>query len=251
MPRVAALALLTLSATACSNQTWMRGGMPDNITEQSQRVLSLWQGSWVAALATGAVVWGLILWACAFHRKRKNAPEDQLPPQVRYNLPIEILYTAVPIIMVAVFFFFTARDEDYITAKTANPDVTVKVEGLQWSWRFTTTYQDKQVEVVGTPVSDAMNGPQLVLPTGKTVRFNLESNNVIHSFWVPAFLFKEDVVPGVHNSFEVKTLDKTGVFAGRCAELCGVDHSRMLFNVKLVPPAQFDDYIKTHAGGAQ
>jgi cytochrome c oxidase subunit 2 len=252
VPRVAALALLMLSATACSAEEWRRGAMPENITEQGNRVLSLWQGSWIAALATGVVVWGLILWACAFHRKRKNTPDDVLPPQVRYNLPIEILYTAVPIVMVAVFFFFTARDEDYLMAKSANPDVAVKVEGLQWSWRFTTTYQGKQVKVVGTPVDDAMKGPQLVLPNdGKTVRFNLVSDNVNHSFWVPAFLFKEDVIPGENNSFEIKTLNKTGVFAGRCAELCGVDHSRMLFNVKLVSQAEFEQYINSHAGGAQ
>jgi cytochrome c oxidase subunit 2 len=252
VPRVAALALLAVSATACSSEQWYRGGMPENITEQGNRVLSLWQGSWVAALATGVVVWGLIIWACVFHRKRKDTPDDQLPPQVRYNLPIEILYTAVPIVMVAVFFYFTARDEDYLMSRSATPDVTVKVEGLQWSWRFTTQYQGKTVQVIGTSVNDVRQGPQLVLPSGgKTVRFNLQSDNVIHSFWVPAFLFKQDVIPGVHNSFEIKTLNKSGVFAGRCAELCGVDHSRMLFNVKLVPPAEFDQYITSHSGGAQ
>nr|PZN47944.1 MAG: cytochrome c oxidase subunit II [Actinomycetota bacterium] len=240
-----ALALVLASATGCSAEEWARGGMPENVTEQGARVLSLWQGSWVAALATGVLVWGLILYACIFHRKRrrKNA-DNELPPQVRYNLPIEILYTAIPIVMVAVFFYFTARDQDYLLEKSPNPDVTVKVEAFQWSWRFTTEYQGKTATVTGLPVSDYRQGPQLVLPSGgKRVRFVLESNNVIHSFWVPAFLFKMDVIPGVTNEFEIKTLDRTGVFAGRCAELCGQDHARMLFNVKLVPQDEFEQYM--------
>ncbi|MDF2711272.1 MAG: cytochrome oxidase subunit [Nonomuraea muscovyensis] len=95
-----------------------------------------------------------------------------------------------------------------------------------------------------------------MLPAGKRIEFDLESPDVIHSFWVPAFNFKRDVIPGVREGnkgrrFQVNTLDKAGVYAGRCAELCGVDHSRMLFNVKLVPQAEYDQYIATQAGSAQ
>ncbi|MGC5013872.1 cytochrome c oxidase subunit II [Streptosporangium sp. DT93] len=247
MPRAAALALSLVSLTACSAQDWSRGGLPEGITEQSNAVQSLWNGSWIAALGTGVVVWGLILWSVAFHRKRKNSP-DELPPQVRYNLPIEILYTVIPIIMVGVFFFFTARDQNYITTMSGKPDVTVKVEGFQWSWRFTTEAGGKTVQVAGMPAENYLKGPQLVLPTGKNIKFELDSPDVIHSFWVPAFHFKLDVIPGVDNRFEVRTLDKPGVYAGRCAELCGVDHSRMLFSVKLVPAAEFDQYIASQAG---
>ncbi|MGJ6961511.1 aa3-type cytochrome oxidase subunit II [Streptosporangium sp. G11] len=248
MPRAAALALPLVSLTACSAEDWSRAGLPEGITKQSEAVQNLWNGSWIAALATGVVVWGLILWSVAFHRKKKNSKEE-LPPQVRYNLPIEILYTVVPIIMVGVFFFFTARDQNYITSMSAKPDVTVKVEGFQWSWRFTTEYNGKTVQVVGQPAADYTKGPQLVLPAGKKIKFDLHSPDVIHSFWVPAFHFKLDVIPGVNNKFEVETLNKPGtVHAGRCAELCGVDHSRMLFSVKLVTPDEFDQYIASQAG---
>ncbi len=246
VPRAAALALLLVSLTACSAEDWSRGGLPEGVTKQSDAVQSLWNGSWIAALATGVVVWGLILWSVAFHRKKKNSKEE-LPPQVRYNLPIEILYTVVPIIMVGVFFFFTARDQNYINEMSGKPDVKVKVEGFQWSWRFTTEYNGKTVQVVGKPAADYMQGPQLVLPAGKKVEFDLHSPDVIHSFWVPAFHFKRDVIPGVTNKFEVDTV-KPGVYAGRCAELCGVDHSRMLFSVKLVPQNEFDQYIASQAG---
>lgn len=246
------MALLLASATACANDVpeadWSRGLLPDHITEQGSVVQSLWNGAWIAALATGAVVLGLIIWACIFHRKRNKTAE--LPPQVRYNLPIEMLYTLIPLVMVSVFFFFTARDSNTLAAVSKSPDVKVQVEAFQWSWRFTSTVngQTMPVPVVGQPVSDYHQGPQLVLPVKSTVQFELSSPDVIHSFWVPEFLFKRDVIPGIKEgnpgrTFEIKTLDKPGVYAGRCAELCGTDHSRMLFSVKLVPQDEFQKYF--------
>jgi len=251
-------AVLAVSLTACGDNvgSWGTLGMPvKKGSEEAGVMQSLWNGAWIAALATGVVVWGLILWACLFHRKRKNSG-DALPPQVRYNLPIEILYTVVPVIMVAVFFYFTARDESTLVSVTGDAPVKVKVEGYQWSWRFTTSYQGKSALAAGVPVDlskqslTTPQGPQLVLPQGTEVEFDLESPDVIHSFWVPAFLFKQDVIPGVHNRFQLKTLNESGVFFGRCAELCGQDHSRMLFSVKLVPQSEFDQYI-AQAGSAQ
>ncbi|MCW2879243.1 MAG: cytochrome c oxidase, subunit [Sphaerisporangium sp.] len=220
--------------------------MPEGVTKEADIVQNLWNGAWIASLAVGVVVWGLILWACAFHRKRKNTT-DALPPQVRYNLPIEILYTTVPIVMVAVFFFFTARDENTITKVEGKPDVMVKVDAFQWSWRFTSEYNGKVISVVGTPAQK----PELVLPVNRKIRFDLHSQDVNHSFWVPAFLFKRDVIPGVKNVFDIHTLDKRSTYAGRCAELCGVDHSRMLFTVKLVPQAEYDQYVNSQAGSAK
>jgi cytochrome c oxidase subunit 2 len=263
VPRAAALALLLASATACANDVpeanLGRGLLPEHITTQGGVVQSLWNGAWIAALATGVVVIALIVWACLFHTKRRAKAE--LPPQVRYNLPIEMLYTLVPLVMVSVFFFFTARDSEAITKVSANPDLTVKVEAFQWSWRFTTTTADGKTSkpVTGMPVSDFKQGPQLVLPAGKKIVFDLNSDDVIHSFWVPDFLFKRDIIPGIPadspgRKFEVTTLESAAgrVYAGRCAELCGVDHSRMLFSVKIVTPAEFDQYIATNqAGSAQ
>ncbi len=260
VPRAAALALLLASATACANDVpeanLGRGLLPEHITTQGGVVQSLWNGAWIAALATGFVVIALIVWACIFHTKRKAKAE--LPPQVRYNLPIEMLYTLVPLVMVSVFFFFTARDSEVLTASSKNPDVTVKVEGFQWSWRFTTTVQGKEIKpVVGLPVSDYTQGPQLVLPVKQKIRFELHSDDVIHSFWVPEMLFKRDIIPGIPDDnpgrfFEIDTLDKPGVYAGRCAELCGVDHSRMLFSVKLVSQDEFNRYVASNqAGSAQ
>jgi cytochrome c oxidase subunit 2 len=224
--------LLLLTLTACSSDELPTFAMPErDATDQAPRILSLWQGSWIAAFAVGILTWGLILWPVIAHRRTRDA--TGLPPQTRYNLPIEVLYTVVPFIMIAVFFYFTARDEERILVTSANPDHTITVTGIQWSWQF--TYEsDGGAMTTGTPGKP----PTLVLPEGESVRFKLVSDDVIHSFWVPAFLFKMDVIPGQDNEFEI-TPTKQGTFKGKCAELCGQDHARMLFNVDVVSPSAY------------
>ena len=132
MPRAAGLAVLLVALTGCTNNTFTRIGFPNPITKQGLVTLHLWQGSWIAGLLVGAVVWGMIVWAVIFHRKRG----DKLPPQVRYNMPIEILYTVVPFVLIAVLFYYTAKNENTIDAVPSNPAVTVNVTGFQWSWEF-------------------------------------------------------------------------------------------------------------------
>ncbi len=229
------LALLMVAATACDVPNF---GFPDGVTDQSLRILNLWQGSTIAALAVGVFTWGLIFYAIIVFRKKS----DELPRQVRYNLPVEVLYTVVPLVIVAGLFYYTARDEVDVDKLPANPDVTVNVIGFRWNWQF--RYLDTgrngttPVEVTGQPGQPAV----LVLPQGRTIRFVETSPDVIHSFWVPDFLFKRDVIPGRINQFQV-TINKTGTFVGRCAELCGVDHDRMNFYVKVIPGDEYDRYI--------
>ncbi len=240
-------ALLLLTLTGCSSEDLPTFAMPERgVTDQAPRILSLWQGSWIAALSVGAVVWGLILWTVVFHRRKPG--DTGLPPQIRYNVPIEVFYTLVPLIMIGVFFFFTARDEDRILRVSANPDHAITVTGIQWSWQFTYASDgDDTTTRTGTPGKP----PTLMLPLGESVKFTLVSDDVIHSFWVPAFLFKRDVIPGQQNTFQV-TPKKLGTYIGRCAELCGQDHARMLFNVKVVPPADYASYVADlKAEGAQ
>jgi cytochrome c oxidase subunit II len=243
--RVGALAVMLLALAGCSpNDTFTRMGFPDPVTKQGGLVLSLWQGSWIAGLLVGAVVWGMIVWAVMFHRRRG----DKLPPQVRYNMPIETLYTVVPFVLIAVLFYYTAKDENDIDKMApANQAVTVNVTGFQWSWAF--NYPQYKVTTDGAmfnpALSDAENAkdmPVLEIPVGQAVNFNLTSPDVIHAFWVPEFLFKRDVVPGHPNHFSI-TATKTGTFTGHCSELCGLYHSRMLFTLKIVSADQFKAWI--------
>lgn len=214
--------------------------MPRPATEEAPRILSLWQGSWVAALAVGCLVWGLIVWSVIFHRRKRH--KQEIPPQTRYNMPIEVLYTAVPLIIICVLFYFTARDESALLKKENNPPHTVNVVGYQWSWAF--NYKEDVngthgVYETGTP----SHRPTLYLPVNEKVRFKLTSRDVIHSFWVPNFLFKMDIIPGKVNGYEA-TPSRTGTFQGKCAEFCGVDHSRMLFDVKVVSKADYNAHLR-------
>jgi cytochrome c oxidase subunit II len=279
LPRaVLVVGLVTLTA-GCDANTVENLGLRNPLTTQAKLIVTLWQGSWIAALSVGVVVWGGILWAVIFHRKRG----DHIPHQVRYNLPIEILYTVVPFIMIGVLFYFTARDENRIDSLSAKPNVIVDVTGFQWSWEFQyPQYSVKDsahgVTEVGamwngslaapnngsdclTPrTSSACNLPLLEIPDHETVRFNLTSNDVVHSFWVLPFDFKRDVLPDHPNHFEVyptATLYSGYDTIGRCSELCGLYHSRMLFRIKIVTPAQFTAWItqqqklENTSGGAQ
>lgn len=225
--------LLSLGTSGCSVDEWSRIGFPEPKTEQAPTILSLWQGFWIVALVVGVLTWGLIIWAVVAFRRKDG---DPMPEQLRYNLPIEVLYTVAPAIVVAVLFLFTARDQAELTKLTDNPAQTVNVVGFRWSWAF--NYVNNDAYDVGTPGEI----PVLWLPVDERVRFELTSPDVIHSFWVPNFLFKMDIIPGRKNQFEL-TPNATGTYVGKCAELCGVDHARMLFKVNVVTKEQFAAHI--------
>ena len=191
---MALVALVTVVLTGCSAEV-QRGFMPgyddgQQVTNQTERITNLWTGSWIAALLVGVLVWGLIIWTIAVYRKRKD--DDVLPIQLRYHVPLEMMYVIVPIFMIGVLFFYTERDMSAIEDVSAEPDVTVEVYGKQWSWDF--NYLDEDVYESGVHVIDigAPGNPEtlptLYLPVDQRVEFQLRSRDVIHSFWVPAFL---------------------------------------------------------------
>jgi cytochrome c oxidase subunit 2 len=224
---------ITLTASGCTANEAFFMDMPDPATKEGAITQNMWQGAWIAAWAVGIVTWGLMLWASVAYRRRHK---NDVPEQTKYNIPIEILYTIVPLIMILGLFWFTAKDQSEILAVSNDQQHTVNVVAYRWNWGF--NYLDEDTYTVGTPNLPAT----LVLPVNEKVRFELTSPDVIHSFWVPAFLFKMDVIPGKTNVFEL-TPNKVGTYAGKCAELCGVDHARMLFNVKVVEKAEYDKYI--------
>jgi cytochrome c oxidase subunit II len=217
-------------------------GVPDPVTEQGQNIYDLYLGSNAAALVVGAFVLALILFAAFRYRKRS----DELPRQVRYNLPVEVLYTVVPFVIIAVLFYYTVLSQNYVNELTPEEEledsvasgevVNIGVVGFQWNWEF--NYTDEDVRVIGETGRIA----QLVLPTDTTIRFTNSSPDVIHSFFVPEMLFKRDVIPGRANTYEIE-FNKTGEFIGRCAELCGEKHAFMNFSLKVVTPDEYESYI--------
>ncbi len=233
------IALLMLGAcSAEEQQEWKNLAMPSPVTEQGPHIFDLWRWAWVAALATGVIVWGLIFYVIWRFRRRH---QDDVPVQTRYNLPLEIFYTIAPIMMVVVFFYWTVNVQNEVTEVKSDPDVVIDVVGQQWSWTFNYTEEGEDGRTPYT-VGTVGERPLLVLPVDQTVQFNLHSPDVNHSFGVPAFLMKLDVIPGRVNKFQV-TPSELGTYAGKCFEYCGVSHSRMLFNVKIVSETDYQAHL--------
>ncbi|UZJ26617.1 cytochrome c oxidase subunit II [Rhodococcus antarcticus] len=242
---VALLGLTAVLVSGCSTAEVVRFGWPEGITPQAERMRELWSWSVITALAVGVVVWGLIFWTTTFHRKKEGAPE--FPRQTQYNLPLEIVYTIIPFLMVAVLFYFTVITQNFVDKKIANPDVEVNVTAFQWNWDFSypghTTPDGQDVSTIGSSTEI----PLLVVPTNKTVQFTLSSQDVIHGFYIPEMLFKRDVFPrpernDTDNVFQVQ-VEKQGAFVGRCTEMCGQYHSMMNFELRAVPDDVYQQYL--------
>ena len=247
----AATAVSALLLTGCSEQASV-GWLPTQrgVTDNADTIMNLWIGTWIAALAVGLVTWGLMLWCIIAYRRRKY--ETGYPRQVSYHAPLEIFYTAIPIILIVSFFTFSDRAEREITApKSETADVTIEVYGKQWAWDF--NYLDENVYFAGVQARLDKEGnvgveetlPTLYLPVNSTVDLQLKSRDVIHSFWVPAFLEKRDTIPGMTNHMYFTTGSEPARYQGKCAELCGEYHSEMLFNVEVVSQEDYDAYIQS------
>ncbi|MFZ4078462.1 MAG: cytochrome c oxidase subunit II [Microbacteriaceae bacterium] len=244
---------IALSLAGCTQQE-LRGYLPGEpgVTNHTDRITGLWVTSWIVLLGVGAITWGLLIWAMVVYRRRKG--QTGMPVQLKYNLPIEVFFTAVPLILILGFFAFTARDEAIIEQRYESPDVTIQAFGKQWAWDFNYTndnvyYSGIQVQPDTSP--DAPQGsidpasiPTLYLPVGKTVEIQLQARDVIHSFWVIDFLYKKDMIPGKTNYMSFVP-EREGTYKGKCAELCGEFHSQMLFQVKVVSQSEYDAYIQS------
>lgn len=246
-----AIAPLALSATlvlaGCTPEQ-QRGFLPEGsegATNHTEGITGLWTTSWAVLMVVGIITWGLILWSIIAYRRRKG--QTGMPVQLRYNMPIETFFTAVPVILVVGFFAFTAEEQTKIEKPIENVETRIEVFGKRWAWEF--NYTDENVHFSSVQVETQKDGspkpgtmPVLYLPVNKTTEIKLESRDVIHSFWVPDFLYKKDMVPGKSN-YMYFTPTKVGTFAGKCAEYCGEYHSLMLFEIRVVEQAEYDSYI--------
>jgi cytochrome c oxidase subunit 2 len=251
--------------TGCGNM-----GLPDSATSQGDEVISLWQIFLSLAIAVAALIWVLVTFTvvASIRRRRQQhaagtAVRDDtadtadtadppsagdggergrahIPEQVQYRTRLEIVYTVIPLLLVFTLLGFTFRVDRLLTQTSEQPDLVVQVTGFQWQWQF--HYPDLGITIAGDPEDP----PVLWLPVGRTIRFELLADDVIHSFWIPEFLEKRDMVPGVTNEIEV-TVDDTGYWTGRCAEYCGLNHWQMWFDVNAVAGEQFDTWATVTA----
>jgi len=251
-------AISTLFLAGCSQEELGRAilmPMPassSDVTNHTDVITDLWNISWAVLWIVGLIAWGLMFWAIVVYRRRKG--DEHLPAQMRYNNPIEVLFTVVPLILVIGFFAFTAESMREIEAPN-DPEVKIEVIGKQWSWDFNyiqaNVYDSGiQSQYKAGKTDNFKDLPTLYLPVNKRVEIVLNSRDVSHSFYVVEFLYKKDLLPGKTNHVYF-TPTKIGTYVGKCAELCGEYHSMMLFNVKVVSQSDYDKHMSELQGAGQ
>jgi cytochrome c oxidase subunit 2 len=214
------------------------GCLPAPASSQARAISELWTAFVVAAAVVGGVVWGLI--TIALVRFRRRAREAQIPPQFADARRLEIAWTAIPIAIVIGLFWLTLGALGRIEARAPGA-LEVDVAAFRWQWRF--DYPASGVSVTGLPDAPA----EMVVPVGEPIHIVLGSSDVIHSFYVPAFLFKRDTIPGRTTEFDL-TIAEPGAYGGQCAEFCGVFHDRMTLTVRAVSPAEFEAWLAARRG---
>ena len=228
--RLIAAAMAPLLLTACAKQP---------MTEQAETIATLYNIVLAIALVIGVGVVGMILLSAVRYRKKPG--DDTLPPQTHGNTTFEVVWTLVPTVIVLALFAMSFAGIRAIDTPKDSYAAVIEVKGYQWSWTF-----DYGTNAAGTRVlvrtDSNRQPPQMMVPVGETVHIEERSDNVIHSFWVPDFLFKRDLVPGKANGFDL-TVTTPGVYHGQCAELCGTEHPYMTFTVKAVGRAEFDKWF--------
>ena len=217
----------------------LAGCLPEAATAEGADVSRLYGLFMIAAGVVFAIVAGLIGWSISRHRAGRDA---SLPPQTRANTWLEITWWALPTLLVVVLIVATTAVLARIDAPPPDDALVVEVDGFQWGWRF--TYPEADVVVAGT----ATGPPRIQLPLDRPVVFVLTSSDVVHSFYVPAFLVKRDNVPGHENRLTV-VLEEEGTYSGQCGEFCGLLHHRMGFEIDAVSQRAFDAWLAAQADG--
>ncbi len=169
----------------------------------------------------------LMLYSAVVFRRQPGDEEDG--PHIHGNTALEITWTIVPLIIVIALGIWGSIMLINITKAEAG-EMEIDVTAQQWSWSF------------GYPEQDNLKSAELVLPVNKPILLNMESKDVLHNFWVVEFRVKQDVVPGRTTQLRITPIEE-GEFTLRCAEICGLDHSRMLASVRVVSAAEFDAWV--------
>jgi len=225
---VTGLVAVAAIATAC---------IPAPKTTQGEDIASLYLVFVAGGVIVAAVVWGLATFAILRYRRR----DDRLPPQTHGNLRIEAIWTAIPLIAVLGLFVLTLRTLSSVDA-VGPGGVNVHVTAFRWQWQV--EYPDAGVRITGTTATPL----EVVLPVGEPIHVTLDSLDVNHAWYVPAFLFKRDAIPGSPTTFELQ-VTAPGTYPGACAEFCGVGHSQMPFTIRGVDTATFQAWLAQQPAG--
>jgi cytochrome c oxidase subunit 2 len=234
---VLALVLAPVLLSGCTVSSF---GAHSSATTTGHQTYQLWQGFTIGAIVVGGITLALILWAAIRYKVRDR--DAQVPRQTQYHLPLEITYTVIPVIIVLVLFAFTVVVENNVTAVPQVPrNNVIRVQAVQWGWRF--FYPGFVV------AGQTTQKPTLEMPEGQDVRIVLQSTDVVHGFYVRDFNFSRYALPGVTNQFTFHPT-QTGTFFGQCTQLCGLYHSIMFFQIKVVSPAEYATWLQSNQSAA-
>jgi cytochrome c oxidase subunit 2 len=216
---------------------------PVAVTEQGARTRDLYTIVFLIAVAIFLIVEGLILWTVIRYRRKPG--DDTLPPQTHGNNIAEFVWTLVPTLIVVFLFIVSWQTLNVVDTNTA-PATRIRALAGQFQWQFDYLSEDGRTILYTQILPTEASGGGMYVPAGRTIQLSLASQDVIHAFYVPQFLFKRDVVPGRTNTFEFKVneSDAGQTFRGQCAELCGTGHSIMLFDVVAKTGPEFDAWLQ-------
>jgi len=254
-------AVISLFALAASvaHADWDGLNMTEGVTILSKKIYALHQLILWICVGIAVVVFGAMIYSMAKFRKSQGAVADKT---LVHSTKVEIIWTVIPIFILVGMAVPIAKTLIEIE-DMGKVDVNIKVTGYQWKWEY--EYLGQNVSFFSTLKRDSDAARQLgsgidphtvpnylldvdnvlVIPAGQKIRFLLTAQDVIHAWWVPAFGMKKDAIPGYVNEIWVQVdADKTGVYRGQCAELCGRDHGFMPIVVEVKSPADFDAWLR-------
>ena len=253
------LAAMAAGIAQANPQRWQLN-MTAGVTDTSERIQHLHNLTLGVCVVIGLVVFGAMFWSMLFHRKSKGA----VAAQFSHNTTAEVIWTVVPIVIL-VGLAIPATDTLFRMYDNSKSEMTVKVTGYQWMWRY--EYMGENVQFLSRldrlsdrtralgsgldPYVVKVGGENtylldvdhpLVLPVDTKIRFVVTGADVIHAWWVPQLGWKQDAIPGVINENWTR-INVPGTYRGQCAELCGRDHGFMPIVVKAVPKAEFKSWL--------
>jgi cytochrome c oxidase subunit 2 len=255
----AILAMLAAGVAQANPVRWQLNMTP-GVTDTSERIQSLHNLAFGICVVIGIIVFGAMFWSMLFHRKSKGA----VAAQFSHNTTAEVIWTVVPIVIL-IGLAVPATDTLFRMYDNSKSEMTVKVTGYQWMWRYEYLGENVQflsridrlsdrtralgsgLDPYAVKVGDEntylldVDHP-LVLPVDTKIRFVVTGADVIHAWWVPQLGWKQDAIPGVINENWTK-IKTPGIYRGQCAELCGRDHGFMPIVVKAVPKAEFKTWL--------
>ena len=241
---------LLLAGSVSAESATRQLNMPRGVTEVSQAAYDIHMIMIWICTVIGVLVFGFMFYVMYAHRKSRGVTAANF----HENLVVEVLWTIIPALILIVMAVpaTTALLKVY---DTGNPDIDIKVTGYQWKWQY--RYLEDDISFFANPATDLDEIYNLVpkgenylqevdemvlIPVGKKIRFLITANDVIHSWWMPAFAIKQDAIPGFVNTAWT-IVDKPGIYRGKCTELCGKNHGFMPIVVKVVEQDEYDEWV--------